>query len=63
MVRDLQEPRAHRSPLGIEVVGLAPGHEEDVLHDVLGRMPVQRLRRQREYPAREAAVQRVQGVL
>ena len=63
MVRDLQQPRAHRAALGIEVVRLAPDDEEDVLHDVLGRLPVERLRRQREYPAREPGVQRAERTL
>ena len=46
--RDLVQPHAHRRPLGVVARRVAPGAQEDLLHDLLGRAAVA------EYVEREA---------
>src|SRR6266404_2012090 len=56
-VCDLQDPRAHRAPLGFEPSGVAPDRQEDLLDEVFGSRPIERLDGQAEDHAGEATVE------
>src|SRR5207247_5336547 len=56
-MRDLQDPRTDGAPLGIELSGVAPDGEEDVLDEVFGGRPIERLDGQAEDHPGEATVE------
>ncbi len=54
---DLQDPRADGAPLGIELSGVAPDGQEDLLDEVFGSRPIERLDGQAEDQPCEATVE------
>ncbi len=56
-VSDLQEPRAHGAPLGIEPSRVPPDGQEDLLHQVFRARTLEGLDGHAEDQPREAAVQ------
>ena len=62
-VRNLQDPRADRAALGIELSRVAPDGQEDVLHEVFGGGAVERPDGQADDQPREATVEQRERLL